>query len=146
MNLAAPNRIDLNPRRTRAFTLLEVMFAMVAFATATIAILALVSQTLENARRLQRPPEYPRMLILQDDMTNQLVEGTTTGNLADSGDDSLKEYTYERVVAEVNTNFLFSVGYKVFKGGNPQPVSVITNFYYKPQSPAGSMEGATVAP
>ena len=65
----------------RAFTLLEVMFAVVAFCVATFAILALVSNSLSNARRLQRPMVDAGVLAGELSQTNQLVEGIGSGNL-----------------------------------------------------------------
>ena len=41
--------------RRRAFSLLEVMIAIAIFFLSVFAILSLVSQSLSNARRLQRP-------------------------------------------------------------------------------------------
>ena len=65
----------------RAFTLLEVMFAMVAFCTAMFVILALVSNSLANARRLQRPMVDAGVVAAELSQTNQLVEGVKSGDL-----------------------------------------------------------------
>ena len=63
-------------RRIRgAFTLLEVMFAVIAFFTASFAILALVSTSFHNARSLQRPIVDAGELAAHLSQTNQLVEG-----------------------------------------------------------------------
>jgi hypothetical protein len=67
----------------RAFTLLEVMIAAGIFFLAVFSILGLVSQTLSNARRLQRPQVDASAVLSTYSATNILVEGTYSGNLAD---------------------------------------------------------------
>src|SRR5258708_6047325 len=64
-----------------AFSLLEVMIAIAVFFVGVFAILALVSQSLDNARRLQRPTIDAGLLAAQLSLTNKLVEGTESGNL-----------------------------------------------------------------
>jgi len=133
------------PVRARAFTLLEVMFAVVVFATATVAILALVSQSLDNARRLQRPPIYAEMFAAQVALTNQLVEGTMTGDLSDWLGDAGKGYTWTQEITEEQSNKLFRVDIVINKDNGKDPVSQASILLYSPQSPAGSLDGATVA-
>ena len=58
---AMPQRGTRRPRAgagpsCRAFSLIEVMIAMFLFFMAVFTILALVSNTLRNARALQQPP------------------------------------------------------------------------------------------
>ena len=72
------------PARRKAFSLLEVMIAIGILFLATFAILDLVSSSLGNARRLQRPMVDASALLSQLSLTNKLVEGTYSGNLGDA--------------------------------------------------------------
>jgi hypothetical protein len=124
------------------FTLLEVMFAVVAFCTATFAILALVSQSLEIARRLQRPMVDAGLVASELSLTNKLVEGTQSGDLGELLGDNYKGYTWDYAVDEAQTNKLFQAVI-VIQGndGNRPVVSKMTVLFYRPDSPAGSLDG-----
>ena len=124
------------------FSLLEVMFAVVAFCTATFAILALVSQSLEIARRLQRPMVDAGLVASELSLTNQFVEGTKSGDLGELLGDSYKGYTWDYAVDEVQTNKLFQVDIIIQRGGGSGPVaSKMSVLFYRPDSPAGSLDG-----
>jgi hypothetical protein len=124
------------------FSLLEVMFAVVAFCTATFAILALVSQSLEIARRLQRPMVDSGLVASELSLTNQFVEGTKSGDLGELLGDSYKGYTWDYAVDEVQTNKLFQVDIIIQRGGGSGPVvSKMSVLFYRPDSPAGSLDG-----
>ena len=125
------------------FTLLEVMFAVVAFCTATFAILALVSQLLETARRLQRPMVDSGLVASQLSLTNKLVEGMESGDLSDLLGDEYKGFTYDYAVDEAQTNKLFQmvIALQSNQGGKPV-VSKMTVLFYRPDSLAGSLDGA----
>jgi len=133
--------------RPGAFTLLEVMFAMVAFCTATFVILALVSNTLANARRLQRPMVDAGVLAAELSQTNQLVEGVRSGSLDELLGDAYQGYTWTRDVEEVQTNKLFQVDFIVQSDFGEKPVvSKMSILLFRPNSPAGSLDGATRSP
>ena len=66
----------LRARGQRAFSLLEVMIAIGIFFVAVFAILGLVSSSLANARRLQRPIIDAGELAGELSLTNKLVEGS----------------------------------------------------------------------
>jgi len=132
--------------RRRGFSLLEVMIAIGVFFIGVFAILGLVSSSLNNARRLQRPLVDAGAVASWLSMTNQLVEGTYTVNLGDLLGDAYDGYDCTYDVQEVGTNKLFQVGFIVQSTtGNHEIVSSMTNLFYAPQSPAGSLDGATVA-
>lgn len=131
--------------RRGAFTLLEVMFAVVAFCVASFAILALVSQSLDNARRLQRPTVDAGLIAAELSITNQLVEGTYSGNLADLLGKAYQGYSWSEDIVEEQTNRLFHVDIAIERNGDKTPVSAERFLFYRPQSPAGSLDGATVA-
>jgi type II secretory pathway pseudopilin PulG len=124
------------------FTLIEVMFAVVAFCAATFAILALVSQSLDIARRLQRPMVDAGLVASELSLTNKLVEGTESGDLGDLLGDKYKNFTYDYAIDEAQTNKLFQVviALQSNEGGKPV-VSKMTILLYRPDSPAGSLDG-----
>ncbi len=132
----------------RAFSLLEVMIAIVAFATASLAILSLVSRSIDNARRLQKPMVDATELAAIFSQTNSIVEGTDSGELTDMMGDAYKGYSWEWIITEVQTNRLYEVDFHVFGAGSGSDrplISSCTNLFYRPASPAGSLDGATVA-
>src|SRR5579885_108133 len=68
---------------SRAFTLLEVMIAVVIFTAATISMssLGLVALAIDNARLLQHPAVDACQVAAQLSLTNKRVEGTYWGDL-----------------------------------------------------------------
>jgi hypothetical protein len=82
----------------RAFSLLEVMFAVVAFCTASFAILALVSQSLDHARRLQRPMIDAGLVAAELSLTNKCIEGTASGDLGKLLGDAYRGYTWDYAI------------------------------------------------
>ncbi|MDE3066317.1 MAG: hypothetical protein KGJ60_02070 [Verrucomicrobiota bacterium] len=140
-------RAAINPQPAtsgfrRAFTLLEVMFAIVAFCTATFAILALVSSALRNARALEQPMVDAGAVAGELSLTNQLVEGTEDGNLGDLLGDDYQNYRYTYDVEEVETNKLFRVDLSVRRTDRPGDpvVSKMSTLFFRPHSPAGSLD------
>jgi hypothetical protein len=79
-------------------------------------------------------------------LTNQLVEGNYSGDLGDTLGDAYKGYKWTSAVSEVLSNKLFQVDVILQSPapGNPV-VSQIHILLYRPQSVAGSLDGATVA-
>ncbi|HSY18179.1 MAG TPA: prepilin-type N-terminal cleavage/methylation domain-containing protein [Candidatus Acidoferrales bacterium] len=129
-------------RGRRAFSLLEVMIAIVILFIGTFAILGLISSSLQNARRLQRPLVDASALISQLSMTNKLVEGEYDGNLGDVLGKTYNDYKYVAVITEVLSNRLFQADYKIYNahGGN-DIVSQTTTLFFRPESPPGSLDG-----
>ncbi|MGA3164368.1 MAG: hypothetical protein ABSD77_09290 [Verrucomicrobiota bacterium] len=128
----------------RAFTLLEVMFALVAFCTATFAILALVSNSLNNTRRLQRPMVDAGAVASELSLTNQIVEGSESGDMSELLGKSYQGYRWTRDKREVQTNKLFQVDFIVQSPDAGRPVvSKMSILLFDPYSPAGSLDGAT---
>jgi type II secretory pathway pseudopilin PulG len=128
-----------DPQRTRgAFTLLEVMIAVIVFCTASFAILALVSSSLHNVRRLQRPMLDAGMVAAQYSQTNQVVEGVASGDFGDL----YPGYTWTRDVYEVGTNRLYQADFVVQSGSEGKPVvSKISILLFSPHSQGGSLDG-----
>jgi len=132
--------------RRGGFTLLEVMFAMVAFCTATFVILALVSNSLANARRLQRPMVDGGALAADLAQTNQIVEKLTSGGLDELLGNAYQGYTWTCDIHEVQTNKLFQADFIIQSDyGNKPVLSKMSILLFRPNSPAGSLDGATVA-
>ncbi|MGA3283275.1 MAG: prepilin-type N-terminal cleavage/methylation domain-containing protein [Verrucomicrobiota bacterium] len=132
--------------RRRGFSLLEVMIAIGVFFMGLFAILALVSSSLANARRLQRPLVDAGAVASWLSVTNRLVEGTYIVNLGDVLGDAYNNYDCTYDVQEEGPKGLYQVGYTVQSTtGNHEIISSMTNLFFSPQSPAGSLDGATVA-
>ena len=130
-------------RGAGGFSLLEVMFAVIAFCTATFAILALVSQSLDNVRRLQRPPVDAGLLAAQLSITNRLVEGTSSGDLGQLLGDNYRGYTWTEDIREEQTNKLFHVDIVIQRNEGDRPIiSAMRVMFYKPDSPAGSLDNS----
>jgi hypothetical protein len=128
--------------RRQAFSLMEVMIASAIFFMAVFAILGLVSSSLNNLRRLQRPLVDAGALAAELSLTNKLVEGTASGNLSDLLGKDYKGYTWSSDTQEVQTNKLFEVDFVVQDAtGSRAVVSQISLLLYRPQSDAGSLDG-----
>jgi hypothetical protein len=128
----------------RAFTLLEVMLAVAAFFAASFAILALVSTSLRSARMLQQPMVDAGELAGKLSLTNSLVEGEEPGNLSDLLGKQYQDYNWTYDIKEVQTNKLFQVDFIVQRDSGGKPVvAKMSILLFRPQSPAGSLDGAT---
>lgn len=121
-----------HPARDRssiAFTLLEVMIACGIFFIATFAILALVSQTLRNARVLRHVEADAGMGAAELFKTNLLFEGSETVEL-----DAYPEYSWERIYTPVESNGLWQVDIILHRRGFPKPVDTMSILMYTPDS------------
>lgn len=135
-------KLKFTHRNGRAFTLLEVMIATALLFMGIFAILGLVSGALANARRLQRPLVDASALVSQLSLTNQLIEGTYSGNLADMLGKSYQDYRWMGEVREVGSNHLYSADFVIqYAHGNAQILSRTSTLFYRPQSPPGSLDG-----
>jgi len=137
----------LQPAATarRAFTLIEVMFAVVVFCTATFVILALIANGLAGARRLQQPMVDAGEVASWLSQTN-LVEGNNYHlNLAELLGDAYKGYDCTYDVQEVQSNKLFQVDFFIHddrNGSSDKPVvSQMSILLFSPNSQAGSLDG-----
>jgi hypothetical protein len=126
----------------RAFTLIEVMIAIAILFMGTFAILGLVSSSLGNARRLQRPLIDASAILSQLTMTNKLVEGTTSGNLGDVLGKPYRDYNWAQNITEVQSNRLYEVDVVILNArGDKTPISQTSTLLYRPQSDPGSLDG-----
>ena len=132
--------ITTNARRRLAFSLMEVMIAMGIFFMSVFVILSLVSSSLQNARRLQRPMVDAAMIASELSLTNKLVEMRQSGDFGKA----YPGYTWTADINEVMTNKLFQVDYAVQRSDNREVVQQMSVLFFRPQSPAGTLDGATV--
>jgi hypothetical protein len=133
--------IKIGGKSRRAFSLLEVMIAIGVFFMAVFVILALVSSSLENARRLQRPIVDAGMVASELSLTNELIEQAQSGDFGDA----YPGYSWTAKITEVETNKLFDVHYEVKRDDDRTIIQKMDVLFFRPQSPAGSLDGATVA-
>jgi hypothetical protein len=120
-------------RHPLGFTLIEVMVACGIFFMATFAILALVSQTLRNARALQRMDVDAGMAaaqVFQMLKTNKEDEGSISGDFGDQ----YRDYSWEAVWEPYQTNGLLQVGVVVNRRGARQPVDILTFYVFDPNA------------
>ena len=86
-------------------------------------------------------PQRVRRLVLAAtlSLTNQLIEGSESGDFKDLCGDLYRDYSWGRDVYEVGSNGLFRVDFYVINdkraGAEPAKMSVML---YRPQSPPGS--------
>ncbi|HEV2696287.1 MAG TPA: prepilin-type N-terminal cleavage/methylation domain-containing protein [Verrucomicrobiae bacterium] len=140
MNLKLPNQPACRGRR--AFSLLEVMIAIAILFVGTFAILGLISSSLANARRLQRPLVDASALVSQLSMTNKLVEGIYTGNLGDMLGKAYQDYKWTGEIREVQSNRLFQADFVIQNAsGGSEIISRTTTLFFRPESPPGSLDG-----
>jgi hypothetical protein len=128
-------------RRKRAFSLMEVMIAAAIFFMGVFAVLGLVSASLGNARRLQRPQVDASAVLAQYAATNIFIEGTYSGNLADLLGKTYSDYRWTAEITEVASNKLFSVECVVQPYYGKEIISDLTSLYFRPDSPPGSLDG-----
>ena len=133
-------KIKSGAQARRAFSLLEVMIAIGIFFMSMFVILSLVSSSLANARRLQRPMVDAAMIASELSLTNQLVEIRQSGDFGKM----YPGYSWTADINEVQSNKLFQVDYVVRNDGNKQVVQTMSVLFFRPQSPAGSRDGATI--
>ena len=135
------NLIRLKPSRG-AFSLLEVMIAIGIFFLGSFAILGLVSQSLSNAQRLKHPLVDASVILSQLSLTNQFIEGPYSGNLGDILGKDYADFTWQGDITEIRTNRLYSADFFIFNVKNSHdPVARTSAMFFRPQSPAGSLDG-----
>jgi len=120
-------------RPQTAFTLLEVMIALLIFFMCIFGILELVSQNLKAARALQKSRPNVSVLPAKFGITNVFQEGTF--------DISLEEFpnaSGTALVTEVATNGLFKVEFVLVDSSVSPPVrETLVALFYRPGSQTG---------
>lgn len=130
------------PGALMAFSLLEVMIAIAIFFTAAFAILSVVAGSLRNAQLLRRPQVDAAAIASVFSTTNSITEGGSSGDLGDLLGDAYRGYTWESAAVECASNKLFEVDFTIYSPDPGHPVySQICTRFFRPQSPAGSLDG-----
>ena len=127
------------PRRTgrSAFTLLEVMIACGIFFMATFGILALVSNTLRNARALQRSDVDTGMAaaqVYQMLKTNVQSQGSYSGDFGEEYRDYSWDATWDVDWDSGATNGLLKVDVVVNRSGLHKPLDTLTLWVFAPNA------------
>ena len=138
----------MNPSRPRlsrrAFTLLEVMIAIAIFFIGSFAILDLISTSLTNLRRLEKPSVDASPVLATWMATNSWIEGHYHGKLDDPnmlGKD-YRDYNWDLDIVEISSNHLYGAVCTITAAsGRHDPVSRMTTVAFKPFSPPGSLDG-----
>lgn len=135
----------LSQRHARAFSLLEVMIAIAIFFVASFAILGLISTSLNNVRLLQRPSVDASPVLATWMATNSWVEGHYHGNLGDEYmlGKEYRDYNWDLDIIEIRSNHLYLADCVITTAnGRREAISHLATTAYKPQSPAGTLDGA----
>ena len=132
----------LNSQLLSAFTLLEVIIACAILFMVGFSILEMVTRGLAAARAIQEHEPDPGLVAAPLVLTNQLVEGSESGDFEDMYPNLYKGYSWSREVNEVGSNGLFQVDFFVYtdvkgrkKNAEPMRMSILL---FRPGSPPGS--------
>lgn len=131
-NRGLASRANPGNRPVAAFTLLEVMIASGILFACLFAILAVLSNSLNQARSLKRLPIIPDEAIADVAMTNRLFEGVVSGDFGDM----FPGYRWEKESEETGTNGFHDVVITVFR-----PNGEVDSRLWLQQWEAGSPQG-----
>ena len=138
--MAEPGSMKLqrkSPRLAAAFSLMEVMIALGIFFMAVFTILALVSNTLRNARALQRVEVEAAMVAADLTKTNRYTEGSESGDFGDFA----REYSYRYETYEAATNGLWQADIVLQRRGLSQPADTMSILLFSPESSSAPFGG-----
>ena len=111
------------------------MIALGIFFMAVFAILGLVSNTLRNARSLERPQVDAGLAAAVITNTNRYYEGPMDG---DFGDD-LPGYSWDADVNEAASNGLAQVDIVLQHRGSSEPADTLSILVFDPQFKSGAL-------
>ncbi len=129
-----PRRSTLDARpSSAAFTLMEVMIAGGILFVCLFAILALISNGLQNARVLQKIPVDPAgKLAAEASLNLKLMEGSDSGDFGRLYPD----YRWSSETNPIGTNSLFQLDFVVYRRTGGRPIaSHMSILLYRPDSP-----------
>jgi hypothetical protein len=134
-------KLQRPPIARRAFTLIEVMVAMLLFFLAVFTILELVSMCLHNARLLQRPTVNTASVASWLSVTNRMSDGLLSGDFREILGEQYRNFEWEAETTEL-TNGLFVVKFGIIehtrKGAS---ASAMTTLMYVPGSAGAGRRG-----
>lgn len=119
-----------NAIASRGFTLLEVSLAMGLLFGMVFILLQITTTNLRIAKALQRTTIDAGSLAAEISLTNQLVEGSESGDFGDLH----PGYNWQREITLVGTNGLFEVRFEVYRERDPNPESELVVLLYRPDS------------
>lgn len=103
---------------------------MALFFAITFVLLQITATNLKIARALQHTTVDASSLAAELSLTNQLEEGTESGDFGDLH----PGFEWRRDTTLVGTNGLFEVRFEVFRSGQRDPESVLNVLLYRPDS------------
>jgi hypothetical protein len=115
---------------SRAFTLLEVSLAMGLLFGMVFILLQITTTNLRIAKALQRTTVDASSLAAEISMTNQLVEGSDSGDFGDLH----PGFNWQREITMVGSNGLFEVRFEVYRDRETRPESELVVLLYRPDS------------
>ena len=137
-------------RQRCAFTILEVMIALAIFFACTFGILALVSQSLRQARALRPINMDARSAMALLSLTNQLVEGPIPPEIVEAFQRENPDFKLQGEIRQVDTNGLFQVDFVVGSVSSGYERSAITMnssvLLFRPRSQQSTRLGPTIRP
>jgi hypothetical protein len=119
----------LSSRAASAFTLIEVMIAIAIFFMCMFAILGIFGAGLHSALLLRRDGPTPGMIASELSLSNQLDEGTLSGNFGDV----YPNYSWSADVITAATNGLYRLNISVM-GPSGSVDSAMSILLYRPDS------------
>jgi len=123
-------RTRRNSVASRAFTLLEVSLAMGLLFGMVFILLQITTTNLRIAKALQRTTVDASSLAAELSMTNQLVEGSESGDFGDLH----PGFNWQREITMVGSNGLFEVRFEVYRERESRPESELVVLLYRPDS------------
>jgi len=130
LRATASASMNKNKKSRAAFTLLEVMIAVMIFFMCMFSILALVSGSLSSVRAFQETTVNPGTLAAQLSLTNALEEGVAQGDFGDAYPD----FHWTSDTEEAGTNGIYSVHFEVSRNGKSKPDSELDILLFRPGS------------
>ena len=128
-----PARLASGAPGSGAFSLLEVMIAILVFFLVSFSVLEVVSVGLGAARSLQIRHPDAGILAAHLSLTNSLQEGSDSGDFDDIEPDVYPNCQWERNIFEASSNGLYQVDFLVIeKIGRRQVPSTMSILMYRP--------------
>lgn len=103
---------------------------MALFFAIVFVLLQITSTNLKVARALQRTTVDASSLAAEISLTNQLVEGSESGDFGDLH----PGYDWRREITMVGTNGLFEIRFEVYKERQREPESELVVLLFRPDS------------